>query len=530
MKQPTKGAPTRHHRPTLYPFLFGLYSILALLSTNTGKVFARDIVRSTACIFVVLIGLFVLLWVLFRSPERAALACLVNTFLFFSFGHVYGLGMQNLPVNVFLAVWAAIAILGTWWVLRKTRAPWRFTQMLNIFTIILVLLPAVNIAFRAVKDTGRAVSVSGAEWPDGGEQLIAAQNPSIPKPVAGPASRTAQTEQPDIYYLILDGYGREDVLRDLYAYDNSAFVQALQERGFYVAEESHSNYSSTLLSLSSSLNTGYLDVSDLTSRTGAADNSPLTQLIMHSYVRAFLEARGYQTVAFNNNYSVSGPDGADLVVSSGGMNNFEFQLVDTTLLMLAGYRLYADAARQAVQTSLERAPTLRDPNTPRFIFVHVLSPHPPFLFGPNGEKLPFFGYAGDGSSFYGGPEKYKPLYAGQLTYLNELVLQTIDRLLVDTDHQPVIIIQGDHGPAAYLDAPGGPCVRERISILNAYYLPGKGNAGLYPGITPVNTFRVILNAYFDANLGILEDRAYLSPLELPYQLEDVTDRLDECRR
>jgi hypothetical protein len=44
-----------------------------------------------------------------------------------------------------------------------------------------------------------------------------------------------------------------------------------------------------------------------------------------------------------------------------------------------------------------------------------------------------------------------------------------------------------------------------MKILNAYFLPGEGAAGLYPSITPVNTFRLIFDVYFGADLELLED-------------------------
>ncbi len=538
MSQPSKPKSQRQRLPVLYPFLFGPYSILALLSTNAGKIYLQDIVRSIVVILTALVGLFGLLWLLFRSRERAGLTVLLNTFLFFSYGHIYALicslpGLQDFPADVFLAIWAAVAILGIWWILRKTQMPWRYTRILNIFTIILLLMPGANIAFRALQNQNsrNAIDVSRSQSVGIDVQIAGHNNADSPTTAyaAAAAEKSPLSKHPDVYYLILDGYARQDVLQDLYRYDNSAFIQALRDRGFYVAPQSHSNYSNTLLSLSSSLNANYLDFSELGPNTDPSSDVGLIRLIEHSYVRSFFEEMGYQTVAFNNNYSIRSPDAAGLVISNGGLNNFEHQLVDTTLVMLAGYQLYADAARLAVHTSLEQAPTLRDPGTPRFIFVHIISPHPPFLFGPNGEKLPFQGYTGDGSTFYGGSQKYASLYTGQLTYLNRLVLQTVDLLLADPDNQPVVIIQGDHGPAAYLDAPDGPCVRERMSILNAYYLPEQKSAPLYPNITPVNTFRLLFDTYFGTNLGLLEDRTYLSPSGSPFHPDDVTNRLDECK-
>jgi hypothetical protein len=67
----------------------------------------------------------------------------------------------------------------------------------------------------------------------------------------------------------------------------------------------------------------------------------------------------------------------------------------------------------------------------------------------------------------------------------------------------VIILQGDHGSPR---AKGW-----EMTILNAYYLPdAQGRSRLYPSISPVNSFRVIFNAYFGADLPLLPDKAYRS--------------------
>jgi hypothetical protein len=51
-----------------------------------------------------------------------------------------------------------------------------------------------------------------------------------------------------------------------------------------------------------------------------------------------------------------------------------------------------------------------------------------------------------------------------------------------------------------------------MPILNAYSLPGVEMAEVYyPAISPVNSFRVILNRYFESNLPLLEDRSYFAP-------------------
>jgi len=46
-------------------------------------------------------------------------------------------------------------------------------------------------------------------------------------------------------------------------------------------------------------------------------------------------------------------------------------------------------------------------------------------------------------------------------------------------------------------------------------------AQLYPGISPVNTFRVVFNAYLGADLPLLKDVSYFSPIPQIYHFTEV---------
>ena len=54
---------------------------------------------------------------------------------------------------------------------------------------------------------------------------------------------------PNIFYIIVDGYAGEEILRDIYGLDIADFLSFLHHEGFYVASKSRSNYSQTHLSL-----------------------------------------------------------------------------------------------------------------------------------------------------------------------------------------------------------------------------------------------------------------------------------------
>ena len=92
-------------------------------------------------------------------------------------------------------------------------------------------------------------------------------------------------------------------------------------------------------------------------------------------------------------------------------------------------------------------------------------------------------------------------YFGQLIYINNLVLETVDAILARSEITPIIVISADHGRR---DQPGDPI----NSIFAAYLLPDDGNDVLYPSISSVNSFRVVLDYYFNLDHGLLEDRSY----------------------
>ena len=66
-----------------------------------------------------------------------------------------------------------------------------------------------------------------------------------------------------------------------------------------------------------------------------------------------------------------------------------------------------------------------------------------------------------------------------------------------------------------------------MRIFNAYHLPGFDTSQLYQSVTPVNSFRLILNHYFDTKFPLLPDKNYYIPhLNNPYDFYEVTDIVD----
>ena len=149
---------------------------------------------------------------------------------------------------------------------------------------------------------------------------------------------------------------------------------------------------------------------------------------------------------------------------------------------------------------LDQVPHLKGP---KFVFVHLVIPHPPFVFGPTG------GPRAAAQPGLTRTEQSAVFYRDQAIYISSRIMEIVPKLIANSARPPIIVIQGDHGPTS----PSGS--HERMQILNAYFLPGV-DAQIEPTITPVNTFRIIFNTYFGQNLEMLENVSLYSNYKHPF--------------
>jgi hypothetical protein len=131
----------------------------------------------------------------------------------------------------------------------------------------------------------------------------------------------------------------------------------------------------------------------------------------------------------------------------------------------------------------------------------------------------------DGSNYPGTQAEYIRSYRGQVQFISSQMLQAIDDILATAETPPIIILQADHGPGAYLDWGDIESTRmeERFAILNAFYMPGQTAEALPSDLSPVNTFRMIFNTYFSTDLPLLPNQSYFSGWETPFDFTEVTD-------
>jgi hypothetical protein len=177
--------------------------------------------------------------------------------------------------------------------------------------------------------------------------------------------------------------------------------------------------------------------------------------------------------------------------------------------------------RNRMAYAMDKLPSVGFLPGPKFVFVHLLAPHNPFAFGPNGEVLILqFPFSLNRDQNAANPEDYAAGYTNEVTYLNKRFLEIVDQLISESATPPIIIIQGDHGIPRI---PGW-----NLANLNAYYLPDGGNQNLYSSISPVNSFRVVFNTYFGGHMEILKDITCNSSNNDPFSCKTLPDPNPQC--
>jgi len=529
----------------IHPFLLSLYAVLALLAQNKQEIPLGQAWRSLIILPLATLILLVALRALLRDWSRAGLLTAIIILIVSSYGHIYEV-LQRIHIGPFilgrhrylLPLVAVLLALSIWRIgIRKPNV--RFAnQILNLTAVVLIAFPVVNLAtyLRHIRDQGDPRSLNAI-------MLQTKLQPPGDAPL------------PDVYYIILDAYARSDYMLEYFGFDNSDFLDFLRSEGFYVAEQSHINHNWTILSLASSLNMTFAQDLGLDL---VPDTYPFifAGSIRDSVVRKTLEGVGYTTVGFRTGYMMTevvnadiflAPDEVDLdrATESSSMNAFESMLLRSSLglvlsdLTIGDIQTWTrtrirepfDIMRQIILFQFETLPEVAAMSEPTFTFIHIISPHPPYIFGIEGEEV-----NQDGTFTLVEPpvasmgSKDALRYRDQAIYITVKAQALIEAILQRSDTMPIIILQADHGSGA---APGwmdrsGDGMRQRMAILNAYLLPPQCADDLYPSITPVNSFRVVFNCAYGGNIPLLEDRVYHSyfPRYRDYTFTLVNDELE----
>jgi hypothetical protein len=507
----------------IHPILFSLYPILFYYSHNIGQISFESIIKPIAITVTSAVFVWWLLRLILKDWHRAGGIVSLFLILFFSYGHVRTNIDTNKVAFILPAACVIILLAGGFAIIKSKKRFVNGTKLLNLVSVVLISLVTINTGIFFVKTSITGKEVSTIEL----SSVKAGQSHGVQK-------------YPDIYFIILDAYAREDVLRDIYDFDNSDFLGFLRSKEFYVADRAVSNYCQTGLSLGSSLNLTYLD--DWVKKLGedSLSRGPLNYIIKQSLAVDFLKKQGYKIVAFASTRPETEIKNADVFLNSGiTVNEFHAGLINATPLPdIKGSKKVEDVftkyRKHAYYMFDNLGKVAAEQESPKFVFAHIELPHPPFVFGPNGESVQlesrFNDHDGNWLIRRGRltTEQYRKHYRDQVIFTNKQMKRVISEILDNSSQPPILLILSDHGPRSGLvwESAEMTDVKESLTILNAFHLPGNGNEILYPEISPVNSFRIVFNHYFGSNLELLPDRSFFSTARYLYKFQDVTDRVN----
>ena len=514
-------------RSPFFAYLFTIYPVIFVYTYNLEYITAEEFLACLAGASALFVLLLFLGRLVFRDWLKSALATALCSLMITIYVPVDSLAQLLLALSTIEPEWIdtlvwllllLISIRGFIKILRRpSYADSSLPAFLNCFSLLLLLVCLTSPFANEIED-----------WSNSG--AIRSELERKYQQLKGTRSSTTQN-LPDIYYIILDGYGRADVLRDLYGFDNSKFLDFLRSKGFYVAEQSRANYIQTFQSLGSTLNLGYLDDLLRTVKETSVNRQVFQRLLRDNILFRRAQALGYQVSTISTGFDTTGTTNVDQRLKSPHTNALLGALL--TNLKLPGFRREIShrlhrAHYEQIRFGFDQLLKVERNGDPRLLFAHILTPHPPFVFDTDGS----FRSSGvdfklqDGSD-YGSRANYRENYIKQLQFANTQMQAVLEQLISRSSRPLIIIVQGDHGPGLELNwnHPRESNLTERFSILNAYYFSAGLPEEVKPDIIPANTFRIIANHYWGAELPLLSSRFLFSSAHRPFLFVDVTGRL-----
>ncbi|MGW8249954.1 MAG: sulfatase-like hydrolase/transferase, partial [Anaerolineales bacterium] len=415
----------------VYPFSIAYYPIFALRNHNIEYVDFSAILRSLilATAGTLLIG--VVAFLISRSLEKSSVIASTFVILFLSYGQIYN-QLEAFTGSVIrhrylLGAELLVLLLVIFLVIKSDQVARVFSQFLAVVSLVLMIM----VIYQSL----------GYDW---GEYRASA---AVQQGKVLNTSTQGAQELPDFYLIILDGNTRSDVLKARFGYDNSSFIQQLTDLGFYVAGCGQSNYASTKLSLVSAMYVDYIqDFIEAGIVLPPLENSPVNET---------LKSLGYQTITFENRARGQFDLNEDILLARsqnplgnfvplGGINEFEKMMVETSFVrfivdteLIPGFdqdRLEeAEQWEHYYQTHyiLTELTNLPETAGPKFVYAHIMVPHSPFIFAPDGS------YQNNNDPIDG--------YRSNVEFIDNQLPSILRTIIEKSDPTPIIIVMGDHG-------------------------------------------------------------------------------------
>jgi hypothetical protein len=500
-----------------HPVLFAVYPILFLWSQNVNETGPADVSDVLGATFLAAGALMLLAWLVFQDRARGALVLTPAILVVLLYGHVARLGVPVQREQAGIVAIMALALVAA----LKLPDRWigRIDAWLRILAVALIAIALVTIIPTEIEEatTPRTVVAAGRTLP----------------------GETSAVKR-DVYWLIFDRYGSDRAFQIGFGVQNP-MTPWLRDHGFDVLADSHANYVGTALSLSTTLNMEPLD--KLTRGVPVTSNSyqPVYQALQGSLTARQFQALGYRYLHLGSWWNPTRTDSAaDRNYNADGVSDFTSAVVESSLIPVLSEAFLPDelppteSAKHLKHNTfaLNKLDNIAVETGPKFVFGHILLPHPPYVFDRDGRYIP--------------PAEAATLsetdaWHRQLDYTNSRLQAFLSELLAKPlNQQPIIILQADEGP--WPDPYGADKygfdwstatpdeLEMKFGILNAWYVPGGTDAlGLSQRQTSINTFPILFDRYFGLDYPMLPDRVFASSWGRPYRSIEITDRLESVK-
>jgi hypothetical protein len=513
----------------LHPFLFAGASVFRLYASNLRVLYFSDVIAALAGALAAALVLFVAFGVVLRNfGAKAAIlasATLVAGLFYIEIVDAVNwcAGTDLSPVAalpIMLAALAAVLVAVAWPRIDFTPA----NAVLNGIALVIFIVPAWQV-----------VSIT---WKAGGtSRPTPAAFDATPAAAELSADPAAANDKPrHVLYVIFDRYGSQSVLTDYYGFDNNDLIGFLKENGFYVASNSRANYPMTAPSVASTFHLDYIDFLAHDSRSKMNHWHPIYDMLRDHRVGRFLKSRGYKFVQVGGWWGQTRHNPYADESHSFGLSEFNYWYLRKTAVapILDAVAPRSGTARllqwdngqcRRVPWQIDKVKEVGTRSESTFMFAHILVPHDPYVFSPDGRCL-----SPDETKARTEPQAY----IEQVRYANSLIKDFVATLLATDGPKPIIIIQADEGPIPtryrsghqpWPDATADE-LKAKMGILNAFYFPDGDYRDLDQKISSVNTFRIVFDKYFGTTFKRLPDRSYAFPnLFRIYDFYDITDIL-----
>jgi len=470
-------------RGFLYPFFFSLYPILFLYLRNIREVTIYQALWASAASLGITIAGWFLTRIFSERLEKRALVLFLFLLLFHFYGLYYALvagwllGLPPIAAHALAftlpgGIWLLLSVLA----IRSRRS---FSALGRVLNLVVLALLAWSLAGIIMSHIGPPAGRNGNGQRRG------------PAPVAMPA------RAPDIYCFILDEFMAPEEAQHIFGHDGGWFSDSLRRQGFFVAAGSTARFTLTEPAIADILNLGEF--------SATADPFPL---VRRNAVAAFLKERNYRIVEFAclPPLFMAAADQRfyyNLAHASIFFDDFYRVLFERSLLRILPElwsRKKTDLSRfyrQRVLQVFEELPGVVREAGPKFVFVHLFSPHEPFVFDARG---------GPGDPGHIWDHSDPRFYLQQYDFISRRVAETAAMIIRDSPEPPILLIQSDHGYRGS-KRPGNesrPVARaDMLKVFNAAYLPGISLQGIDPSLSPRNNFRLVFDSYFGTRYPLL---------------------------